>query len=328
VTPLDGTDVVFADLDGVIYTGENAVPFAVDSLNSAADRVRLAYITNNASRTPTAIAEHLNGLGLKVTADDIVASPQAAVKILATLVDPGATILVIGGEGLISEVVNAGFVVTDSADDKPAAVIQGFAPTVGWVHLAEASFALHRGIPWVATNTDWTIPVARGVAPGNGTLVSAVHLAVGRLPVFAGKPEKAIFDYAAERFDAKNALVIGDRLDTDILGANRAGMRSALVLTGIDGPKQVLAASEDHQPTYILSDLRELSQPYPEAVVAEKNGVTTVTVRKSVVTMAGNVVRVKKRGSSSIDLLRAGATAIYRSGLRIYGLDVDPAIYS
>ena len=328
MTPLDGTDVVFADLDGVIYTGENAVPFAVDSLNSAAEQVRLAYITNNASRTPTAIAEHLNGLGLTVAPDDIVSSPQAAVKILATLVDPGATVLVIGGEGLISEVVNAGFVVTDSADDEPAAVIQGFAPTVGWVHLAEASFALQRGIPWVATNTDWTIPVARGVAPGNGTLVSAVHLAVGRLPVFAGKPEKAIFDYAAERFHASNALVIGDRLDTDILGANRAGMRSALVLTGIDGPKQVLAASEDHQPTYILSDLRELPQPYPEAVVVEKNGVTTVTVRKSVVTMAGNVVRVKKRGSSSIDLLRAGATAIYHSGLRIYGLDVDPAIYS
>ena len=328
MTPLDGTDVVFADLDGVIYTGDNAVPFAVESLNAAAKLVRLAYITNNASRTPTAIAEHLNKLGLTVTADDIVSSPQAAVKILATLVDPGSTILVIGGEGLISEVVNAGFVVTDSADDEPAAVIQGFAPTVGWVHLAEASFALHRGIPWVATNTDWTIPVARGVAPGNGTLVSAVHLAVGRLPVFAGKPEKAIFDYAAERFDASNALVIGDRLDTDILGANRAGMRSALVLTGIDGPKQVLAASEDHQPTYILSDLRELSQPYPEAVVVEKNGVTTVTVRKSVVTMSGNVVRMKKRGSSSIDLLRAGATAIYRSGLRIYGLDVDPAIYS
>lgn len=328
MTPLDGTDVLFADLDGVIYTGDNAVPFAVESLNAAAKLVRLAYITNNASRTPTAIAEHLNKLGLTVTADDIVSSPQATVKILATLVDPGSTILVIGGEGLISEVVNAGFVVTDSADDEPAAVIQGFAPTVGWVHLAEASFALHRGIPWVATNTDWTIPVARGVAPGNGTLVSAVHLAVGRLPVFAGKPEKAIFDYAAERFDASNALVIGDRLDTDILGANRVGMRSALVLTGIDGPKQVLAASEDHQPTYILSDLRELSQPYPEAVVVEKKGVTTVTVRKSVVTMSGNVVRMKKRGSSSIDLLRAGATAIYRSGLRIYGLDVDPAIYS
>lgn len=328
MTPLDGTDVLFADLDGVIYTGENAVPFAVDALNSASEKVRLAYITNNASRTPTAIAEHLTNLGLTVSADDIVSSPQAAVKILATLVDPGSTILVVGGEGLVSEVANAGFRVTDSADDDPAAVIQGFATTVGWVHLAEASFALHRGIPWVATNTDWTIPVARGVAPGNGTLVSAVHLAVGRLPVFAGKPEKAIFDYAAERFDAHNALVIGDRLDTDILGANRAGMRSALVLTGIDGPKQVLAASEDHQPTYILGDLRELSQPYPESLVTEKNGVTTVTVGKSIVTMSGNVVRVKRKGTSSIDLLRAGTTAIYRSGLRIYGLDVDPALYS
>ena len=328
MTPLDGTDVLFADLDGVIYTGENAVPFAVESLNAVPDSVRLAYITNNASRTPTSIATHLTSLGLRVTADDVVSSPQAAVKILATLVDPGSTILVIGGEGLISEVAQAGFRITDSAEDSPAAVIQGFAPTVGWVHLAEASFALHRGIPWVATNTDWTIPVARGVAPGNGTLVSAVHLAVGRLPVFAGKPEKAIFDVAAERFKARTPLVIGDRLDTDILGANRAGMRSALVLTGIDGPKQVLAASEDHQPTYILSDLRELSQPYPEAIVSEKNGATTVSVGKSVVTMLGNTVRAKKRGSNPIDLLRAGATAIYRSGLRIYGLDVDPALYS
>ena len=94
MTPLDGTDVVFADLDGVIYTGDNAVPFAVESLNAAAKLVRLAYITNNASRTPIAIAEHLNKLGLTVTADDIVSSPQAAVKILATLVDPGSTILV------------------------------------------------------------------------------------------------------------------------------------------------------------------------------------------------------------------------------------------
>ena len=326
MTPLDGTDVLFADLDGVIYTGENAVPHAVDALNSAPCRV--AYITNNASRPPEAVADHLRELGLHLEASDVVSSPQAAVKLLATLVPAGSTILVVGGEGLIREVESAGFRVTDSANDNPAAVIQGFAPTVGWVHLAEASFALHTGIPWVATNTDWTIPVARGVAPGNGTLVSAVHLAVGRLPVFAGKPERAIFELAAERFDAHNALVVGDRLDTDILGANRAGMRSALVLTGIDGPKQVLAAAEDHQPTYILGDLRELSQTYPESIIETKGDTTTVTVGKSVVTMTGHVVRVKKKGSSPLDLLRAGATAIYRSGLRIYGLDVDPAIYS
>ena len=328
MTPLDGTDVLFADLDGVIYTGDSAVPHAVEALTDASRSVQVAYITNNASRTPESVAQHLRELGLTLDASDVVTSPQAAVKILATLVPGGSTILVVGGDGLISEVTGAGFRVTDSATDNPAAVIQGFAPTVGWVHLAEASFALHTGIPWVATNTDWTIPVARGVAPGNGTLVSAVHLAVGRLPVFAGKPERAIFDLAIERFGAHNALIIGDRLDTDILGANRAGMRSALVLTGIDGPKQILAATPDQQPTYILGDLRELSKPYPEAIFTEKGGTVTVTVGKSVVTMTANVVTARKKGNNSLDLLRAGATAIYRSGLRIYGLDVDPAIYS
>jgi HAD superfamily hydrolase (TIGR01450 family) len=328
VSPLDGTDVIFADLDGVVYAGDGAIPHAIEALNAASHHARLAYITNNASRTTEQVSTHLRSLGLTTVPDDIVSSPQAAVTLLKTLVKPKATILVVGGEGLITEVAEAGFIVTDSANDKPAAVIQGFAPTVGWVHLAEASFALHTGIPWVATNTDWTIPVARGIAPGNGTLVSAVHLAVGRLPVFAGKPERAIFDYARERFDAHNPLVIGDRLDTDILGANRAEMRSALVLTGIDQAKQVLAAPPEQQPTYILGDLRELDADYPEATFTEKGDAVIATVGNSAVTMTGHVVRVKRKGSNKLNLLRAGAAAIYRSGLRIYGLDVDPAIYS
>ncbi|MEN9910698.1 MAG: hypothetical protein RLZZ441_266 [Actinomycetota bacterium] len=328
MTPLDDTDVIFADLDGVVYTGEESIRYAVESLNVASANHRVAYITNNASRTAENVAAHLRDLGLTAVADDVVSSPQAAVKILKTLIPAKSTVLVIGGEGLIAEVDGAGFRVTDSADDAPAAVIQGFAPTVGWAHLAEASFALHTGIPWVATNTDWTIPVARGIAPGNGTLVSAVHLAVGRLPVFAGKPERAIFDFARDKFAADNPLVIGDRLDTDILGANRAGMRSALVLTGIDGRKQAIAAAEEQQPTYILGDLRELSTEYPESIVTDKADTVTVTVGNSSVTMTANVVRVKRKGSDPLNLLRAGCTAIYRSGLRIYGLDVEPAIYS
>jgi HAD superfamily hydrolase (TIGR01450 family) len=328
VTPLDDTDVIFADLDGVVYTGEESIGYAVEALNIASANHRVAYITNNASRTTEQVAAHLRDLGLTAVADDVVSSPQAAVKILKTLIPAKSTVLVIGGEGLIAEVDGAGFRVTDSADDAPAAVIQGFAPTVGWAHLAEASFALHTGIPWVATNTDWTIPVARGIAPGNGTLVSAVHLAVGRLPVFAGKPERAIFDFARDKFAADNPLVIGDRLDTDILGANRAGMRSALVLTGIDGRKQAIAAAEEQQPTYIVGDLRELSTEYPESIVTEKADTVTVTVGNSSVTMTANVVRVKRKGSDPLNLLRAGCTAIYRSGLRIYGLDVEPAIYS
>ena len=218
-------------------------------------------------------------------------------RLLAQRIAPGSTVLVVGGDGLVSEVEKAGFVVTRSADDAPAAVVQGFAPEVGWTQLAEAAFALkvpeeEGGIPWIATNTDWTIPQARGIAPGNGTLVSAVHTAVGRLATVAGKPEVPIFEEAVARFGARHPLFLGDRLDTDILGANRAGIPSALVLTGIDRPKHVLAAPAGSQPTFILGDLRELHEPYPEVQV--RDGV--VTVRGARVRIDGPDVRILAEG--------------------------------
>jgi glycerol-1-phosphatase len=334
-TPLDGVDVLLADLDGVVYAGAEALPYAVESINRAQQTLRVGYITNNASRTDVSVAAHLSDLGLRVTADDVVTSPQAAIVLLADLIPAGSTVLVVGGDGLTSVVEAAGFTVTRSAEDAPAAVIQGFAPTVAWTDLAEAAFALRapkgvEGIPWVATNTDWTIPQARGTAPGNGTLVSAVHTAVGRLPVVAGKPERAIFDAAAARFGASSPLFLGDRLDTDILGARRAGMASALVLTGIDGPKQVLAADADSRPTFLLGDLRELFEPYPTPVEAadQATGDRLFQSGRSVVRLAGTAVLVDAEGDSDIDLLRAGCAAVWSSGKPIYGLDVAPRLYS
>jgi len=328
VNVLEGVDAVLADLDGVVYKGADPIPHAVESLQRvAADGIRLGYITNNASRTDAQVAEHLSSFGLTVSAADVVTSPQAAMRILTTLVGPGSPVLVVGGIGLVSEVEKAGLVVTRSADDRPAAVVQGFAPDVGWTQLAEASFALHDpAVHWVATNTDWTIPVARGIAPGNGTLVSAVHTAVGRLPVVAGKPEKPIFELAVERFGAQNAVFIGDRLDTDTLGAQRAGLRAIHVLTGIDRAKQLLAAPKDSRPDFILDDLRQLFEPYP-VTVTSKDG-TETRVGSAVVRMTGHVVRVVSSGDSSIDLVRAGTAAIWNSGLSIHALDVDPALYS
>jgi HAD superfamily hydrolase (TIGR01450 family) len=242
-TPLEGIDAVFADLDGVVYAGAGSIPFAVDSLNRTKRDRPVGYITNNASRSDASVAQHLAELGLDVVPDDVVTSPQAAMRLLEERVEPGALVFVVGGEGIVTELEKRGFRVTRSADDSPAAVVQGFAPDVGGRELAEASFALNAhggpdseesGIPWIATNMDWTIPVARGIAPGNGTLVSEVHTAVGRFPVVAGKPETPIFEEAKRRFGAERPLVVGDRLDTDILGANRAGMASAVVLSGID----------------------------------------------------------------------------------------------
>lgn len=332
VTPLDGVDVLLADLDGVVYAGPSAIPFAVDALNRASETMRVGYITNNASRTDQSVADHLTELGLSVAATDVVTSPQAAVRLLAEQAPAGSSILVVGGEGLVVEVEKAGFIVTRSADDKPAAVIQGFAPDVGWAHLAEAAFALNNsaadggeGIPWIATNTDWTIPVARGIAPGNGTLVSAVHTAVGRLPLVAGKPEVAIFTEAINRFDAKNALFIGDRLDTDILGANRAGIPSVLVLTGIDKAKQALAADANSRPQFLLSDLRQLHEPYPMPVFS-KDG-STATVDGATVRIRGNDVEITADGDNGINLLRAACAVIWASGRPIYGLNVPERLY-
>jgi ribonucleotide monophosphatase NagD (HAD superfamily) len=245
------------------------------------------------------------------------------------MIPAASTVLVVGGEGLLQEVSQAGFVITDSADDEPVAVVQGFSPEVGWSQLAEASFALQRdpSVLWLATNTDWTIPVQRGVAPGNGALVSAVHLAVGRLATFAGKPERAMFDVVADRLQVSAPLMVGDRLDTDIKGARAAGMSSAVVLTGIDQAKQILAAGDDQRPDYILDDLRQLHQPYPDIVRSvDADEVHTVEVGKAVVRRKGHVVRVARAGEA-IDLLRAGAACIYDSGLKIFGLDVDPQLY-
>lgn len=328
-TPLDGVDVVLADLDGVVYAGAGALPHAVESLNRTRTGRRLGYITNNASRTDASVAQHLSELGLPTAPSEVVTSPQAAMRLLAERIAPGSTVLVVGGEGLVNELEKSGFVVTRSAEDAPSAVVQGFAPDVGWTQLAEAAYALavpedDGGIPWIATNTDWTIPQARGIAPGNGTLVSAVHTAVGRLATVAGKPEVPIFHEAVARFSAQHPLFLGDRLDTDILGANRAGIPSALVLTGIDRPKHVLAAPAGSQPTFILSDLRQLHEPYPEASV--RDGV--VTVRGAKVRIDGPDVQILAEGQEQIDLLRAGAKAIWDTGRAIYGFRVPERLYA
>jgi len=333
-TPLSGIDVVLADLDGVVYAGPNAIPFAIDSLNRAAESVRVGYITNNASRTDASVAGHLTDLGLSVAPADVVTSPQAAMRLLTEQVPAGSRILVVGGDGLVDELEKHGFTVTRSAEDSPAAVVQGFAPDVGWTQLAEAAFALNAGvtpegdypgIPWIATNTDWTIPQARGIAPGNGTLVSAVHTAVGRLPLVAGKPETPIFLEALKRFESTTPLFIGDRLDTDILGANRAGIPSVLVLTGIDKAKQALAAGPDERPTFILEDLRQLHEPYPETQFSKDK--SQATVNGATVRIHGADVQIVADGDDGINLLRAACAVIWASGRPIYGLNVPERLY-
>jgi ribonucleotide monophosphatase NagD (HAD superfamily) len=173
-------------------------------------------------------------------------------------------VLVVGGRGLDEALREVGLRPVRSVDDDPAAVVQGFATEVGWRQLAEGTLGVLRGLPWIASNIDRTIPTARGIAPGNGTLVAAISAATGAAPEVAGKPELPLHEEAVRRTGARRPLVVGDRLDTDIEGANRAGVDSLLVLTGVCTPSELIGASYRLRPTYISESLAGLHAPHPE----------------------------------------------------------------
>ena len=254
-----GHDGLVLDLDGVVYRGRRAVAGAVDALAAlAAARVPVAYATNNAWRPPQEVAEQLTGLGIPTTADQVVTSAEIAVDLTAAAVDPGASVLVVGGPGLRQAVASRGFRLVSRTADSPAAVVQGFAPDTAWRDLAEASYAVQNGAIWVATNTDLTFPSEWGIAPGNGALVAAVSAATGRLPLVAGKPAPAMLLAAARRTGARQVLVVGDRLDSDIAGAHAAGLGSALVLTGVSTAEMSTAAPRGQRPGFVADDLLAL----------------------------------------------------------------------
>jgi HAD superfamily hydrolase (TIGR01457 family) len=317
-------ETLLLDLDGVIYEGNRAIVDAVESISELrAKGIQIGYVTNNASRTSEAIAEQLRAFGLELKAEDVITSAQAGAGLLKQIVPAGSKVLVVGGEGLRSNVSLAGFHVVESSKDLPAAVIQGFDPSVGWKHLAEASYAIQNGAKWVATNQDWTIPREEGLAPGNGTLVSAVHTAVGQLPVVAGKPEKAIFETALSHFGSSSAVYVGDRLDTDVLGANRAGIGSALVMTGVTTRKELLAAKDESRPTYILGTLKELLTGYQQPTKTKRG----YKLGNAEVELLGQKILVSFGDPKSLEALKCACLTIWDSGQPIHTLDVESALY-
>ncbi|WP_455357221.1 HAD-IIA family hydrolase [Streptomyces sp. SYSU K217416] len=263
-------DTALLDLDGVVYAGGEAIAHAVESLAAAReDGMHLAYVTNNALRTPEAVAEHLTELGVPAEATDVITSAQAVARLISDQVPAGARVLVIGGEGLRAALRERGLQPVESAEDGPAAVVQGYGgPELAWGRFAEACYAIARGVPWFASNTDLTIPSARGIAPGNGAAVEVVRIATGAEPQVAGKPLPPMHRETILRTGAERPLVVGDRLDTDIEGAFNGGVDSLLVLTGVTDAAQLLAAEPRHRPTYVDADLRGLLTGQPEVTEA------------------------------------------------------------
>jgi ribonucleotide monophosphatase NagD (HAD superfamily) len=240
--PLDTAyDVALLDLDGTVYLAGAAIAGAPEALRKAAAAgMRLAYATNNASRTPAAIAALLVGFGVSATPQDVVTSAQAAARMLAERLPAGAPVLVVGGSGLRMALRERGLRPVSTAAERPQAVVQGYAPGISYSLLEEGGLAVAAGALFVASNADLTLPTRRGSQPGNGAFIQVIATATGVRP-----------------------LMVGDRLDTDIEGANRVGLDSLLVLTGVTGPAEAILAPPGQRPTYLAEDLAGLLEPHP-----------------------------------------------------------------
>ncbi|OBK18887.1 HAD-IIA family hydrolase [Mycobacterium asiaticum] len=251
-------DCLLLDLDGTVFRGHAPTEGAVESLDAVESRK--LYVTNNASRSADEVAAHLRELGFSADSEDVVTSAQSAAHLLAKQLPRDSKVLVVGTEALADEIAAVGLRPVRKFDDEPDAVVQGLSKEVTWSDLAEATLAIRAGALWVAANVDPTLPTERGLLPGNGSLVAAVRAATGEQPQVAGKPGPQLMKDAVGRGDFRAPLVVGDRLDTDIEGANGAGLTSLMVLTGVNSARDAVFAESGQRPTYIGHDLRSLHQ--------------------------------------------------------------------
>ncbi|OBI48014.1 HAD-IIA family hydrolase [Mycobacterium sp. E796] len=278
-------DCLLVDLDGTVFRGAQPTEGAVRSLDEVESRK--LFVTNNASRSADEVALHLRELGFTATATDVVTSAQSAARLLADELAQESRVLIVGTDALANEIAAVGLRPVRRYDDDPVAVVQGLSTTIGWPDLAEAALAIRAGALWVAANVDPTLPTERGLLPGNGSFVAALRAATGAEPRVAGKPAPRLLQDAVARGDFRAPLVVGDRLDTDIEGANAADLPSLMVLTGVSTARDAVFAAPELRPTYIAHDLRSLHSEGERLAVKPQPG-WHVEVGDRVVTVTAN----------------------------------------
>ncbi len=300
-------DCLLLDLDGTVFRGHEPTTGAVDSL--AGVRARALYVTNNASRSAAEVAAHLQELGFAAAPDDVVTSAQSAARLLAAQLPAGAVVLVVGTDSLAAEVEAVGLRPVRTFDAGPDAVVQGHSPHTGWPDLSEAALAIRAGALWVAANVDRTLPSERGLLPGNGSMVAALRTATDSEPQVAGKPAPSLMNDALARGEFRTPLVIGDRLDTDIEGANAAGLPSLMVLTGVNNAADMVHAPAGSRPDYLAEDLRSLNA---DAAALRIGAHPAWSVESN-----GSAVTVRATGAEPGDplsVVRATAHAVWQGG--------------
>lgn len=301
-------DCLLLDLDGTLFRGHAATPGAVETLEKV--HAHPLFVTNNASRSAEEVVDHLREMGFSATADEVVTSAQSAARMLAERLPAGSKVLVLGSEALAAEVTAVGLHPVRLFAEKPVAVVQGLSLTMCWHDLAEAALAIRSGALWVTANLDATLPTERGLLPGNGSMVAALRAATDVEPLVAGKPFPALMHDALARGDFTAPLVVGDRLDTDIAGANAAGLPSLMVLTGVSTAADAVHAEPHLRPTYIGNDMRALRDSAEHLAIGPQTAWNT-EVRDGAVTVTS---AGPDAGGDTLSVVRSLAHAVWAAG--------------
>jgi 4-nitrophenyl phosphatase len=242
------------DLDGVVYHGRTVIPGAcesIDRLRSSGSRV--VFLTNNATRTREDIASRLKDMGIPCSAGDVISSAYATSVYIFEQYG-SSTIYPVGEQGLVEELKRAGHMINGLDADY---VVAGLDREFTYEKLTHALDLLMNGAGFIATNTDAMLPTENSFLPGAGSMVAAIQAASGVVPEVIGKPNKPIMDVLLKEYGLKSeeCVMVGDRLETDILAGNRAGMRTVLVLTGASGIKDI--ESSGIQPDTVLDSIAD-----------------------------------------------------------------------
>lgn len=247
------------DMDGVLWHGNVAIEGLCEFFELLREKnIRFILATNNASLTRDQYVKKLANMGVTVSVNDILTSGTATALYLAQRYEPNKTrVYVLGEAGATEPLAELGFILTDLYDVTADVVVVGKDSTVNWDKLATATLNVRNGAAFIGTNGDVTLPTERGITHGNGAILAAIQAgSEGIAPTCVGKPEPIMYQQAISVLGSslEETVALGDRLDTDILGAVNTGIRSIMVLTGISNEADL--AKSNYQPTWVLPDLK------------------------------------------------------------------------
>ncbi len=251
------------DMDGVLWRGDKPLPGLNAMFDFLAQRqMPFMLATNNASKTPEQYLKKFEGFGVSLKREQILTSSLATAAYLENELEPGSNVFVVGQDGLREAVREAGFTLLEDSSQAAGAVVSGIDFALTYDTLKHAAFLIQRGARFVGSNGDLTFPVETGLAPGAGSILAAIEAATNVKPTVIGKPKRLMFDIAVQKLgsDPDRTAMIGDRLETDILGGQRAGLKTILVTTGVDS--QATIAEKEIYPDVVFSGIDTLVETW------------------------------------------------------------------